>query len=241
MKNKISSFQVRCGGEKEANATVYLMEELGDARLRCAETVAYVSELIEIVDALPKQERERVFEVAGHLVQAFPETVFKLEMALKAVALAASKMDYEELKQDLRPEKVDKLEEVLEEVRIRPVRRQGLPAWLTPPTLQPDSYVDITAAFHLLANTLQESDPHVLQELVHQHHPQTKLAWDRIASELQAQEGGDMERMSKEDKARRSRFKEINSDPKPPKPEDFSDDELPGLAMQFQKSFKEGE
>lgn len=111
--------------QKTAGVTVYLMEELGDARMRCDQLVRYVDEAIKLVEASP--QKEAVFETAGHLVRSIPETTFKLQKALQAVALAATRLDYEELKQELRPEKVEQLEKVLQDVRIRQVKRRSQP------------------------------------------------------------------------------------------------------------------
>lgn len=110
---------------KTAGMTVYLMEELGDARLRCEELVRYVAEATKLVEK--STHRDHFFEVAGHLIQGIPESLFKLQKAIQAVSLAASRMDYEELKQELRPEKVEELEQVLKDIRIRHVQRRSDP------------------------------------------------------------------------------------------------------------------
>jgi hypothetical protein len=95
------------------------MEELGDARLHCAQLTHYIDLGRQIVEK--SKAKDHIFEVAGHLIQAIPEHLFKLERSLQAVALAADRMDYEEIKQELKPEKVEELERVLKEVRIRNV------------------------------------------------------------------------------------------------------------------------
>ena len=66
-------------------------------------------------------------EVAGHLIRQIPETHIALEKALQAVALAANRIDYDELKQELQPHKVEKLERALKDVRIRHVTRRSDP------------------------------------------------------------------------------------------------------------------
>jgi hypothetical protein len=121
---------VRPGHDKTAGATVYLMEELGDARMRCDELVRYVEETVRLIEDSP--HRDHFYEVAGHLLHAGPLTLFKLQKALQAVALAANRIDYEEIKQDLRPEKVKQLENVLQDVRIRQVQRRSEPPAITP-------------------------------------------------------------------------------------------------------------
>jgi hypothetical protein len=111
--------------QKSASVTLYLIEELGDARLRCDQLVRYINDAVKLIDKSPK--KDHFFEEAGHLIKGIPAAAFKLEKSLQAVALAAGKLDYEELKQELRPEKVQQLEKVLEEVRIRPVHRRSEP------------------------------------------------------------------------------------------------------------------
>lgn len=110
---------------KTGSATVYLMEELGDARMRCDQLVRYTAEAVKLIEQ--SSHRDHFFEVAGHLIQAIPQTVFLLQKALQATALAATRIDYEEIKQDLLPKKVEELERVLEDVRIRHVNRRSEP------------------------------------------------------------------------------------------------------------------
>lgn len=103
--------------------TVYLMEELTDARLRCEQLKKYIQDAVNLVEK--SQHRDHLFEVAGHLLHGIPETLFKLDKALGAVALAATKLDYDEIKQTLKPEKVEELERALEDSRIRYVNRRS--------------------------------------------------------------------------------------------------------------------
>lgn len=110
---------------KTASATVYLMEELGDARMRCDQLVRYVAQATKLVEN--SSHRDHFFEVAGHLIQGIPHTLFLLQKALQATALAATRLDYEEIKADLRPEKVDELERALQDVRVRQVQRRSDP------------------------------------------------------------------------------------------------------------------
>jgi hypothetical protein len=102
---------------------VYLMEELTDARLRCEQLKHYVAEASKMVSESP--HKDHFWEVAGHLIHGIPDALFKLDKALSATALAATKLDYEGLKQNLRPEKADELERVLEDARIRYVQRRS--------------------------------------------------------------------------------------------------------------------
>lgn len=112
------------GHSKEASGIiVYLMEELGDARLRTAQLKRYVQECLDLVDE--SQSKDQVMEIAGHLVQGIPDVVFKLDKALDAAALAAARLDYEEIKQNLKPEKAEELENVLRDVRLRYLQRRS--------------------------------------------------------------------------------------------------------------------
>ena len=108
---------------RNAGATIYIQEELSDARLRCDELKNYIVRALDLVHASTK--RDHLYAVAGDIIHAVPETILKLERALGAVSMAVNKVDYEEQRQILRPEKVDELERVLEDVRVRMPRRQG--------------------------------------------------------------------------------------------------------------------
>jgi hypothetical protein len=99
------------------------MEELTDARLRCEQLKRYIQDAVQLVEKSP--QRDHIFEVAGHLLHGIPEALFKLDKALGATALAATKLDYDEIKQTLKPEKVEELERALEDSRIRYVTRRS--------------------------------------------------------------------------------------------------------------------
>jgi hypothetical protein len=108
---------------RTAGAVIYVQEELSDARLRADELKSYIVRALDLVHASP--QRDHFYAVAGDIIHAVPECMLKLERALQAAAMAVNKFDYEELRQVLRPEKVDELERVLEDVRIRIPRRTG--------------------------------------------------------------------------------------------------------------------
>lgn len=110
--------------EKEATGiSIFLLEELGDARLRCAQLRKQIDEGIKLIEK--SDHKDHFFEVAGHLIHAIPDTLMRMDKALSAAAMAAAKLDYEEIKDDLRPEKVEELEKALEEIRIRRVKRRS--------------------------------------------------------------------------------------------------------------------
>lgn len=111
------------GRPRTAGATIYIQEELSDARLRCDELKNYVVRAIDLVHGSAK--RDHLYAVAGDIITAVPETLLKLERALGACAMAVNKVDYEEQRQLLRPEKVDELERVLDDVRMKIPRRTG--------------------------------------------------------------------------------------------------------------------
>lgn len=114
----------RTGHKKSASGlVVYLMEELGDARLRVAQLKKYIKEATDLVEK--SEHRDHLFEMAAHLIHGIPETVIKIDKALDAAALAAARLDYEEIKQGLRPEKVEELERVLQDARMRYLHKQS--------------------------------------------------------------------------------------------------------------------
>lgn len=108
---------------KEAGITVYLMEELTDARLRCDQLKKFVDRAARHISE--STHRDHFYEVAGDLIYGIPDALFRLDKALDAAALAASRLDYEELKQELKPEKAEELEQVLKDVRIRHIDRRS--------------------------------------------------------------------------------------------------------------------
>ncbi len=116
--------------KKEAGAVVHLIEELSDARLRCDQLAVYMSEATRLIENSPY--KDRFFEVAGHLIHAAPQTLHKVQKAIDAAAFAANRIDYEDLKNSLKPEKVQQLEQGLEGVRIRQIHRRSEPLMITP-------------------------------------------------------------------------------------------------------------
>jgi len=116
---KASSIQTK----EASGVVVYLLEELGDARLRCAQLKKFIDEAVNLINK--SEHRDHFFEEAAHLIYGVPDTLLRMDKALSAAALAASKLDYEEIKDELRPEKVEELEKALEEVRVKRVKRQS--------------------------------------------------------------------------------------------------------------------
>lgn len=113
---------------KDAGLVVYLIEELSDARMRCDQLKRYVAQAVKLINE--SEKKDHFFEVAGNLLYGIPETLFKLDKALNATALAATRIDYDELKQQLKPEKSEELEQVLNDVRIRHIERRSDPQLL---------------------------------------------------------------------------------------------------------------
>jgi hypothetical protein len=109
---------------KTANsATIYIQEELSNARRHCDTVKRGISQALDLINASDKQDH--FYAVAGDLIYSVPAALMQLEKSLNTVALAVDKLDYEEIRQVLRPDRVDELERVLEEVRIRLPRRTG--------------------------------------------------------------------------------------------------------------------
>jgi uncharacterized protein YicC (UPF0701 family) len=109
--------------KQASGVLIYLTEELGDARLRAAQLKTYVQEALDLVEK--STHRDHFFEVAANLIHGIPDTLFKLDKALDAAAMAAARMDYEEIKQGLKPEKAEELERVLDDVRLRYLNRRS--------------------------------------------------------------------------------------------------------------------
>jgi hypothetical protein len=107
--------------QRSANAMVYVQEELSDARLRCDELKHLLVRALEMINASNKSDH--FYAVAGDIIYAAPQVITKLEKALSAAAMAVNKVDYEEIRLLIRPEKVDELEKILDEVRMRLPRR----------------------------------------------------------------------------------------------------------------------
>lgn len=103
--------------------TAYLQEELSRARLCVDSLKNYVVKAIELVNASSK--RDHLHGVAGDIIQMIPRVVAELEASLNAAAFATSKLDYESLRQVIRPDKVDELERILDDVRLKLPRRTG--------------------------------------------------------------------------------------------------------------------
>lgn len=104
-------------------ATVYVQQELSDARLHVEQLKHAAVKALDLINA--SQRRDHLYAVAGDLIHGIPMILQKLERALGTAAMAVNKIDYEELRQVIRPEKVDELELVLEEVRLHIPRRTG--------------------------------------------------------------------------------------------------------------------
>jgi wyosine [tRNA(Phe)-imidazoG37] synthetase (radical SAM superfamily) len=109
--------------QRFANAMVYVQEELSDARLRCDELKHLMVRALEMIHASKKSDH--FYAVAGDIIYATPQVLTKLEKALDAAAMAVNAIDTNDIRQVLRPEKVDELDRVLDEVRIRMPRRTG--------------------------------------------------------------------------------------------------------------------
>lgn len=119
---------------------VFVQEELSDARMRCDEIHGMVSRALELVNK--SNQKDHLYAVAGDLIYGLPQSLLALTRALEAMAMAVNKIDYEDLRQTLRPEKVDELERVLESVRLRIPRRTGA-------TIVPDEQdLDIVEILH---------------------------------------------------------------------------------------------
>lgn len=108
---------------RKASAILYVQEELSDARLRCDELKRIISKSLDLVNS--SEKKDHLHAVAGDLIYSAPIAVMKLEKALDAAALACNRLDSDEIRQVLLPGKVEELDRVLDEIRIRLPRRTG--------------------------------------------------------------------------------------------------------------------
>ena len=104
-------------------ATVYVQQELSEARYQTEQLKHAVSRALELVEA--SEKKDHFYEVAGDLIHGVPQVLSRLEASLGRAAMAMNKIDYEELRQVIRPDQVDALEAVLEDVRLKIPRRTG--------------------------------------------------------------------------------------------------------------------
>lgn len=106
-----------------AGATSFVQEELARARNLTDRLKRAVTRAVALVHS--SSQRDHLYAVAGDVIFDAPKSVLELERCLNAAAMAVDKLDYEEVRQTLRPEKVDELEAILEQVRIHIPRRTG--------------------------------------------------------------------------------------------------------------------
>ena len=106
-----------------AAAIAYVQEELARARTASERIKRSVVQAMRLIQS--SGQRDHFYAVAGDLIYDVPKAMQDLESALDTAAMAVNKIDYEELRQVIRPDKVDELEAVLEEVRLRVPRRTG--------------------------------------------------------------------------------------------------------------------
>lgn len=112
------------GFEKTAGGPlVYVQQELSSARVSCEALKYGISRALDLVNA--SGNKDHFYAVAGDVIYGIPKAIMDLERSLDSAAMAVNKLDYEELRQVIRPERVDELERVLEDVRIRIPRRTG--------------------------------------------------------------------------------------------------------------------
>ena len=102
-------------------ATVFVQEELTNSRRHCEALKRCLVKALQLINSSEKVDH--FYAVAGDLIYAAPQHLAELEKSLNATALAVNKLDYEELRQVIHPDKVDELEAVLDEVRIHIPRR----------------------------------------------------------------------------------------------------------------------
>lgn len=107
-----------------SSVTTFVQEELSDARLRAEELKVAIQKALDIIEE--SSAKDHLYEVAGHLITDIPIKLLKLTKALDATAYAINGLDSQELKYSIRRDKLDALDQILEEVRVKIPRRSIL-------------------------------------------------------------------------------------------------------------------
>ncbi len=106
-----------------SGALAYVQEELAKARTSTERLKRDVVQAMALIGSSAR--RDQLFAVAGDLIYDIPKAIQDLERSLQTCAMAVNKLDYEEIRQVIRPDKVDELEAILEDVRLNIPRRTG--------------------------------------------------------------------------------------------------------------------
>ena len=106
-----------------SGALAYVQEELAKARNATERLKIDVAKAMALVQS--SGSRDQLFAVAGDIVYGIPKSVMDIERSLQTAAMAVNKLDYEEIRQVIRPDKVDELESILDDVRLNIPRRTG--------------------------------------------------------------------------------------------------------------------
>jgi hypothetical protein len=104
-------------------AIAYVQEELAKARTSTDRLKRNVAQVMNLVRG--SSYRDQLFAIAGDVMYDTPKAIQDLEQSLETCAMAVNKIDYEDLRQTIRPDKVDELEAILDEVRLQIPRRTG--------------------------------------------------------------------------------------------------------------------
>lgn len=102
---------------KQASGLQFIQKELSEARLLCDQLKSVVNFALDIVHN--SSHKDELYAIAGDIIQSVPRMIVDLDHSLSAAATAVNKMDNEELQFELRPEELDILNLVLDEVHSR--------------------------------------------------------------------------------------------------------------------------
>lgn len=102
---------------KRASGLQFIQHELSEARLLCDQLKSIVNFALEIVHS--SSHRDAIYAVAGDIIKSVPQMIHDIDNSLSAAATAANKMDNEELQFQIRPEKLDVLNQILDDVRMK--------------------------------------------------------------------------------------------------------------------------
>ena len=106
-----------------ASAITFIQEEISRSRNITDKIKNDAVKAVGLVHA--SEKRDHIYAVAGDLIYNLTRCLHELETSLNTASMAVNKVDYEEVRGGMKPEVVDDLESILEQVRLRIPRRTG--------------------------------------------------------------------------------------------------------------------
>lgn len=129
----------------------FIAEELAKARLSLEKLQRLVNQGLKIIDH--EGVKEEATEVAGDLMRLIPETLFAVQQAINAASMGISRMDYDDLKEEVPQRKVRDFEQTLKDERIveQGKRRRAISALPTSKPSLPGSGLPFSLGYQTYA------------------------------------------------------------------------------------------